>query len=127
MKLRIRGNSLRLRLSQGEVQALEQQGGVEDAIAFPGGKRLIYKLRSDTRISEISAAYIDNLIEIRIPLQQVVQWSESDRVGLSAILPIASGELRVAVEKDFACLTRREGEDESDNFPHPQAHGGKRC
>jgi hypothetical protein len=31
----------------------------------------------------------------------------------------ADAELRIVVEKDFACLTAREGEDESDNFPNP--------
>ena len=27
--------------------------------------------------------------------------------------------LRILVEKDFACLVEREGEDDSDAFPHP--------
>ena len=30
-------------------------------------------------------------------------------------------KLRVIVEKDFACLTPRDGEDESDMYPHPKA------
>ena len=29
------------------------------------------------------------------------------------------GVLNILVEKDFACLAPREGEDESDMFPHP--------
>ena len=29
--------------------------------------------------------------------------------------------LKILVEKDFACLVAREGEDESDMFPHPAA------
>jgi hypothetical protein len=29
--------------------------------------------------------------------------------------------LKILVEKDFACLAPREGEDESDMFPHPKA------
>jgi hypothetical protein len=41
---------------------------------------------------------------------------------LASLQPTASdAELRIVVEKDFACLTAREGEDESDNFANPNA------
>ena len=29
-------------------------------------------------------------------------------------------KLKILIEKDFACLTERVGEDESDMFPHPE-------
>ncbi len=32
-----------------------------------------------------------------------------------------SATLTLLLEKDFACLVEREGEDESDMFPHPHA------
>ena len=35
-------------------------------------------------------------------------------------------KLAILVEKDFACLAPREGEDESDMFPHPDA-GSSAC
>ena len=35
--------------------------------------------------------------------------------------------LSILVEKDFACLAPREGEDESDMFPHPGAEQGESC
>jgi hypothetical protein len=34
-------------------------------------------------------------------------------------------KLTILVEKDFACLTPREGEDESDMFPNPDDDGAK--
>jgi hypothetical protein len=41
-------------------------------------------------------------------------------VTLAGTQPAAQdAELRIVIEKDFACLTVREGEDESDNFPNP--------
>jgi hypothetical protein len=40
---------------------------------------------------------------------------------------LPDGSLRITLEKDFACLAPREGEDESDNFPHPQAGSGTTC
>ena len=118
MKLRIRGSSLRLRLSQGEVA---------DAITFPGGARLTYRVSADVKLDEISSSYENNLIEIRIPEKLVAHWCGTDLVTLSGAQPTASGELRFAVEKDFACLAPRQDEDESDHFPHPRAGSGETC
>ncbi len=47
MKLRIKGDSLRLRLTQGEVTALDTGGVVEEKVRFGGGAALIYRLRRD--------------------------------------------------------------------------------
>jgi hypothetical protein len=121
VKLRIKGDSLRLRLSQGEMQALAESGEVADHISFPGGVALIYRLRMDRNITSISASYSSDLIDIRVPRELSERWCGSDLVTLSASQPLAAGELRIVLEKDWACLAPREGEDESDNFPHPQA------
>ena len=127
MKLRIRGSSLRLRLSQGEVQTLAEQGAVEDRVEFPGGAQLVYRLRVVKNISTISSSYGGNLIEVLVPETIAGQWFDSELVTLAGGQPVTSGELRVVVEKDFACLTPREGEDESDNFPHPDPGSARTC
>ena len=50
-----------------------------------------------------------------------MQWADSEQVSIEAVQTIDDGsELKILVEKDFACLTPREGEDESDLFPHPE-------
>jgi hypothetical protein len=128
VKLRIKGDSLRLRLSQGEMRTLAEQGDVEDRISFPGGAALRYRLRSDADITEISVGYANNLIDILVPRVLAERWCGTDLVTLSASQPLAAGELRLVLEKDWACLAPREGEDESDNFPHPEAGQGlKTC
>jgi hypothetical protein len=124
VKLRIRGDSLRLRLTQGEMRELAERGEVEDRIAFPGGAALGYRLRSDDNSNYISASYVDNLICILVPRALAERWWGTDLVTLSASQPTAAGELRLVLEKDWACLAPREGEDESDNFPHPEADAG---
>jgi hypothetical protein len=124
VKLRIKGDSLRLRLSQGEMRTLAERGEVEDRISFPGGAALRYRLRSDQNTSVISASYASNLIDILVPRPQAERWCGTDLVTLSASQPLAAGELRLVLEKDWACLAPREGEDESDNFPHPDAASG---
>lgn len=129
MKLRIKGDSLRLRLSQGEMRALAERGEVEDRVSFPGGAALRYRLRVDQAGSAISASYASNLVDVAVPRPLAERWCGTDLVTLSASQPLAAGELRLVLEKDWACLAPREGEDESDNFPHPDAGqgGAKTC
>ncbi len=126
MKLRIKGSSLRLRLTQSEVRELSEGRAVEEKVPFAPQATLTYRLRPDGETSEITATYAGNLIEIRVPERAALQWCRSDEVGLERSQPVADGELRIALEKDFACLAPRAGEDESDNFPHPQT-GSLKC
>ena len=115
MKLRIKGNTVRLRLTQGEVRVLGESGQVQERTEFPGGTALLYRVRSDIKIPEISITYKQNLIEVQVPAPVAAQWCTTEQVTLSA----TAGTLEVVLEKDFACLTPRPGEDESDQFPHP--------
>ncbi len=123
MKLRIRGDSLRLRLTQGEMRALSERGEVEDRISFPGEVRLAYQLRISDDNNSISATYSSNLIQILVPRALAERWCATDLVTLSASQALTAGELRIVLEKDWACLAPREGEDEADNFPHPDSIG----
>jgi hypothetical protein len=127
MKLRIKGSSLRLRLTQGEVGSLETTGEVTEQVHFGGGARLTYRLRTDTKGDEISASYEHNIIDIRVPRDAALTWSRTDQVTLSHAEAVADGELRVVIEKDWNCLAPRADEDESDNFPHPETGTGKVC
>ena len=124
MKLRIKGNALRLRLTQGEIRGLAEQGAVQACTEFPGGATLVYRLRVEDGIDELSVTYGDNLIEFRIPTAHAAHWCGSDQVTVSAEQPVAGGTLVVVLEKDFACLVPRPGEDEADHFPHPRAGEG---
>lgn len=120
MKLRIKGDSLRLRLTQGEVRQLEEQGAVEDCVRFGGGAQMVYRIKSHPSSTALSASYADGALEVRLPAAATLLWCRSNEVTLAGAQPVAAdAELRIVVEKDFACLTAREGEDESDNFPNP--------
>ena len=113
MKLRIRGNSLRLRLSRGEVTTLAEKGRVEDAIAF-GPSKLTYALTT-SEVGHVGATYESDHIVVVIPKRRADQWASSDEVGIES-----KGELHILVEKDWSCLKPREGEDDTDAFPHPE-------
>lgn len=120
MKLRVRGNSIRLRLTRGEVAALADTGRVEDGASFPGGGRLGYVLASAADATALSASIEGATVIVTVPAAQARAWAEGDDVGLEAEQALDGGAtLRVLVEKDFACLKPREGEDDADAFPHP--------
>ena len=122
MKLRIRDNSLRLRLTQTEVQTLRAAGRVTAATAFPGGASFEYALECDDAISEMSATLHDGNVIVHVPGAMAREWADSDQVSLRSEQSASDGgSLSLLVEKDFACLAPREGEDESDMYPHPQA------
>lgn len=120
MKLRIRGNSIRLRLSQTEVAGLEDSGRVTDQIVFGPGAQLAYALVVDKAIDVTQAAFEDGTITVAIPGDVMATWLDPAEVSIHGSQPLAEGEpLEILVEKDFACLEPREGEDQENLFVNP--------
>ncbi len=121
MKLRMRGDSVRLRLTRTEVKGLVDSGTVEEVTRFPGGTALRYRLAARAGIEAIGASFADGTLTVFLPAATARHWAESDEVGIRAALPFAERELSVLIEKDFPCLTGRPGEDDSDSFPTAEA------
>ena len=120
MKLRIRDNSLRFRLTQSEVDTLRKDGSIRSAVNFPGGASIDYVVESVSSAVNTSAILANNRIELRIPKSAVDAWADSDQVSIKSDVTLEGDDvLTLLLEKDFACLAPREGEDESDMFPHP--------
>ncbi|NIW23503.1 MAG: hypothetical protein GWN29_02500 [Gammaproteobacteria bacterium] len=120
MKLRILGNSIRLRLSQSDLTALIDGGAVEDRVFFPGGSVLTYRLES-TGGTAAEAGYANDRVLIRFPMTEIERWARPDEVTMHAALMLGDDRLELIVEKDFRCLSPREGEDDTDLFPNPDA------
>ncbi len=122
MKLRIKDNSVRLRLTRSEVDALRASGIVASKIDFPGGRALQYRLESSPASVSPAAFFADTAVTVRLPEAAVLAWATTEQVSLQGEQLLDDGEmLKILVEKDFACLTQREDEDESDLYPHPDA------
>ncbi len=122
MKLRLRGSSLRLRLGQAEVASLVDHGRIEERVAFGPGAALVYALASDDNAKDVHARLDGSRIEVIAPRSLIKSWAAGDEVGFEASQAIAGGDaLRILVEKDFACLKTRAGEDDADAFPNPRA------
>lgn len=122
MKLRIRDNSIRLRLMRGEVDTLHKEGLVAASTAFPGGRIFRYCVESSPASVNPAAFYSDSEIVVRLPESTVLAWATSDQVSIHGEQVLVDGQkLGILVEKDFQCLTGRDEEDESDMYPHPAA------
>lgn len=121
MKLRIRGNSIRLRLTKSEVEQLGETGSIEDSVVFgAAAPAFSYELQTTAEHDRMNAQFNANRLSISIPADDAKNWIRSDLVGIEEMQPVDEHKvLRILVEKDFACLSEREGEDDTDAFPNP--------
>lgn len=134
MKLRIRGNSLRLRLLRGEVEQFGATGRVTETVRFGNAPaaQLSYVLEINPEVCEITADFIDNKVTVSIPEKTARNWIETELVTLTSEQKIeindsnGAGEnasktsvLKILIEKDFVCLDRKNDPDNLDAFPHP--------
>jgi hypothetical protein len=125
VKLRILADSLRLRLSQSDLEGLAQAGRVEERTHFPGGRTLVYALVRGGEGTAITASFDEAALEVRIPAAVMHAWAASDQVSLTARQAAGDGRvLRILVEKDFKCVVPRAGEEDYDGFPNPNATCG---
>ena len=128
MKLRILNNSIRLRLTRTEVDILQENGVVEAHTDFPGDRDFHYVVEASPAVVKAGAFFSDRVMTVRLPDTTVRNWATTEEVSISASQLLDGGEtLSILVEKDFQCLAPRDGEDESDMFPHPKAGEGESC
>jgi hypothetical protein len=120
MKLRIRGNSLRLRVSQTELNQIAEQGSAEDSIRFAPGVDWRYGIVVGAG-SAVAARFTADSLTVTVPKASVERWLDPNEVAIVGQQSIGDGEtLGILVEKDYTCLAPRAGEDDSDLFANPQ-------
>jgi hypothetical protein len=125
MKLRIRNNSIRLRLQRAELEALVRGGVLQDALVL--GPEPADRLHYGIALSEapdIGVLHEPGTIKVLLPRAFADALAETERVGFEGEFPVAEDTvLRILIEKDFRCLVERPGEDESGAFPNPEEGG----
>ena len=128
MKLRIRGNSIRLRLGQSEVYRLAMNGAVEELTIFGSdeGERLGYEIRAARDETVVRASFDGRRIVVHVPAEMIHRWAGSEQVGIYAMQPTDQGELAIVIEKDFVCIDGDPGESQEDAFANPALAAGTR-
>ena len=113
MKLRIEDDTLRLRLSEGEVQEFAGTGRVAAAVHFGTGpdQQLIYSLERGSEPAQtlphaepVQVHYEPGAITVLVPFALAKAWTETNQNGFSHDLPLPENQrLRILVEKDLEC------------------------
>lgn len=120
MKIRIKGNSIRIRLSKTEVANFALQGYLEERTQFINSD-FIYALEVSNSINELSAKMEGTKITVQVPLAVANNWTATEQVGFENKMSLGNEKsLFLLVEKDFVCLDNS-FEDQSDMFPNPNA------
>ncbi len=120
MKIRIKGNSIRFRLSKSEVDAFGASGYCESSTQFTDNT-FTYSLVAVHDQTELKASFDAKGIQVLMPQHWADEWVATQRVGFESQMPLDSEKsLQILIEKDFQCLDDR-GEDESDMYPNPLA------
>ena len=112
MKLRLEGNSIRLRVRKSDLTKLQTKGVITETLVFPNSLNFNYELRTDTNTETVDAQLSATAITVSIPLSMATNWLNSDVVGLEHTV---NNGLFILIEKDFPC-TDRPWEDTSDTF-----------
>lgn len=118
MKLRIKGNSLRIRLTKTEVSTISTKGYLEEETNF-GNNKLLYVLQRVDEGNELSAAFESNKITMFVPLSLTKDWPMNNIISFDAHMTVGENKsLYLLLEKDFVCLDHTT-EDQSDNYENP--------
>ena len=121
MKLRMRGNSMRLRLLRAEVDALARGERVVESVGFAPGLRVEYAIAADPDSAQVRATLDGACVTVFVPVAMAQQWAGSEVVGIEHDQAIDAGNmLQILIEKDFACLQPREGEEDNGTFINPK-------
>jgi len=122
MKLRIKGNSIRLRLLRSEVERLCSADIVSEEIRFGTAtdQALKYSVAASDGIEEVTVQFSDNQILVLLPESVAMNWTGGGDVGIETSIDVGNNtELSVLIEKDFECVGRPDDPDKADAFPNP--------
>jgi len=112
MKLRIKGNSIRLRLLRGEVEALIEKGFLSEETQFSPSVSFYYGLIVSNDADETEAKFEGDRIMVVLPKAAAAEWAAGEDIGVSA----TQNGLDILVEKDLVCHGRPDDPDNADAF-----------
>ena len=118
MKIRIQGNSIRMRLSKSNVEHLIAHGVLSEQISW-GSETLCYAVERDEVAPKMTSTFTNNKITIHIPKCLLEDWETNDIVGFSEEQAFDNNtSLFILIEKDFKC-TDSTNQDQSDFYENP--------
>ena len=100
MKLRIRGNSIRLGISKTELAKLAETGKADDTVRFSSEQSLHYAIEVRPT-GAVTATFGGDSILVTLPKARLDLWLRRDDVSVEGSQPIGGGKvLQIVLEKD---------------------------
>jgi hypothetical protein len=125
MKVRFRGNSIRLRLTAPEAAMAGSGQPVSEVCSISPIDQLAFRLEG-WHLEVYQVSLEGQIIIVRAPIEALRRWSADNSEGIYGLQENGYPEgFSIAIEKDYTCLSDRTGNDEQDQFPHPET--GKRA
>lgn len=124
MKLRIHGNSIRLRLNRREVAQFTANASLEEAMEWGTGPgdRLVYRLEASESALDVGVRVNGWAIAIIVPAVLAQTWASTDRVEIAANVRLNAGKsLSILIEKEFRRL--HGANNDPDLYPNPLESG----
>jgi hypothetical protein len=119
VKLKLHGNSIRVRLTRSEVARFGACGRLEEAFVYgpSPSQQLTYGIESVSSDS-VGVRVDQNGIFAQIPASLADEWTTSDRVGVSGEVNHPDGRrIDVLIEKEFRRI--HGGNNDPDLYPNP--------
>jgi len=118
MKIRIKDNSIRIRLTKSEVAKLVHEGQLDAETSFVG-RSFRYAVKRTSQGSMLSGVFEDGMITLFVPQNLIQDWDTNAVVSIESNMPVNDGQnLYLLLEKDFQCIDQST-EDQSDNYTNP--------
>lgn len=119
MKLRIKGNMVRLRLTKSEVDYFSIHKKIEETVDFPENN-FVYSL-NNLPVENIEVSFDNNKLSVNLPSTFAEKWVTTNLISCSGEMRLKNGKsIYLLIEKDFKCLDETV-EDQSDNYENPLA------
>lgn len=118
VNVRLKGNAVRLRVMQSDLDRFRAGGRVESTTRFGPGAALTCALTVDAEAEAPTVRFDGRRLTVRVPEALARDWTTTDRVGFEARQPTGGGAaLHLSVEKDLGCR-HQDDPDAADKFAH---------
>ena len=115
MKLRIHGNSLRLRVSEADLAGLRWKGRLEYWMGLGPGRRFTYSIEAGGNAERITALYESDSLTVLMPREWIERWGPDGDVRFESMQDIdGDQQLHIVVEMDMPCEHDRQEQSTSD-------------
>lgn len=114
MKLRLRANTIRLRMLKGEVERLAEGEKIVETLPTPNPFHFCV---AATGVAELTADFKGDTLTVEVPLEWARNWAASEEVGRT----VSTNGVDILIEKDWHCTTPRFSEDNDGTYPNPTA------